>query len=386
MTAGTISATVAAMPGSGIRAIATLAWADPGAVHLEFGEPDFATPDHVVAAAAAAAAAGATRYAPTAGLPELRAAICTKLRRDNGIDADIGQVMVTAGGVGALAAAYRAILDPGSEILVPDPGWPNLTSIAVLAGGVPVPYPLGAGGDHRPDVGALDRLITPATRAIAVNNPSNPLGSCWPAEVLAEIGSWAAARGLTVISDECYDQLWLDEPPPTFSVIAPESSTITVFSLSKSYAMTGWRVGYAYASEPVIAAMTRVQETTTSCVNTPAQHAAVAALTGPQDAVGRMRDVYRTRRDDAITTAAELGLRVDRPRGAFYLWVDLPGSAGPATAFALTLLREYGVAVAPGTAFGTGGEGHLRVSLAANSSDIRRGLYAIHDLLDVGAR
>ena len=339
-----------------------------------------------MAAAGAAATAGATRYAPTAGLPELKSAICTKLRRDNGIDADPGQVMVTAGGVGALAAAYRAVLDQGSEILVPDPGWPNLASIAVLAGGIPVPYPLTADGDHRPDLTALNDLVTPATRAIAVNNPSNPLGSCWPAEVLAELGAWAAVRGLTVISDECYDQLWLDEPPSTFSAVASDALAITVFSLSKTYAMTGWRVGYAYAPEPVIAAMTRVQETTTSCVNTPAQHAAIAALTGPQDAVGRMRDVYRTRRDSAVAIAAELGLHVDRPRGAFYLWLALPRTAGPATEFALTLLREHGVAVAPGPAFGAGGEGHLRISLAAGGSDIRRGLYAIHDLLDVAAR
>ena len=353
MSHGELSAQVAALPGSGIRAIAAQAWSIADAVHLEFGEPDFATPAHVVRAAAEAAAAGATRYAPTAGIPELRAAICEKLARDNSIfGARPENVMVTAGGVGALSAAYRAVLDTGSEILVPDPGWPNLSSIARLVGAVPVPYRLDPTGDHRPDLVELDGLVTARTRAIAVNNPSNPLGTCWPAEVLAALGEWAAERGLIVISDECYDQLWLDRPTTSFSVAAPSARTITVFSLSKSYAMTGWRVGYAHADAEIIALMTRVQETTTSCVNTPSQYAALAALTGPQDMVGTMRSAYRARRDAAIALASELGLSTDHPTGAFYLWLALPPSAGPASDFALRLLRETGVAVAPGTAFG----------------------------------
>ena len=297
------------------------------------------------------------------------------------LDALPENVMVTAGGVGALTAAYRAVLDAGSEILVPDPGWPNLSSIARLVGGVPVPYRLAPSGDHRPDLIELDGLVTERTRAVAVNNPSNPLGTCWPAEVLAELGEWAAARGLIVIADECYDQLWLDRPVTSFSVAAPAARTITVFSLSKSYAMTGWRVGYAHADAEIIALMTRVQETTTSSVNTPSQYAALAALTGPQEVVGIMRSAYRGRRDAALAMAATLGLSADPPTGAFYLWLTLPRSAGPAGDFALRLLRETGVAVAPGSAFGPSGEGHVRISLAAQESDILLGLRGIHRLL-----
>jgi aspartate aminotransferase len=378
-----LSDTVAAVPPSGIRAIANAAAGRRDVVHLEFGEPDFATPAAIVEAAHRAALGGATRYGPSVGLPALREAICAKLARDNGIaDATPDQVIVTAGGVGALSAAYRAVLDEGSELLVPDPGWPNLSSIALLCGAAPVAYPLVQHGDHRPDLDALERLVTPRTRAIVINSPANPLGSTWPAEVLAALGEWAAGRGLVVISDECYDQLWLDAPVPTMSRCAPNASVITVFSLSKSYAMTGWRIGYAYAPADVIARMTRVQETTASCVSTPTQHAAIAALTGRQDCVAEMRAAYRTRRDSAVALAGRLGLSADRPSGAFYLWLRLPAHVTDSTRFALDLLETAGVAAAPGVAFGRGGEGHLRLSLAASETDVHRGLHAVRALLD----
>lgn len=379
----TLSATVAAVPGSGIRAIALAAAGRPDITHLEFGEPDFPTPPAIVAAAHEAALRGATRYGPSAGLSELREAICRKLDRDNGIaDARPEQTIVTAGGVGALTAAYRAVLDAGSEILVPDPGWPNLASIARLCDAVPVGYPLASSGDHRPDLATLDRLVTARTRALVINSPANPLGSVWPADVLTELGTWAASRGLVVISDECYDQLWLDEPAPTMSRCAPQATVITVFSLSKSYAMTGWRIGYAYAPAEVIARMARVQETTVSCVSTPTQHAAIEALTGSQAGVAQMRAAYRARRDSAVALAGRLGLPVDRPAGAFYLWLRLPDRVTDSTRFALDLLDTAGVAAAPGAAFGPGGEGHLRLSLAASETDIQRGLHAVRALLD----
>jgi aspartate/methionine/tyrosine aminotransferase len=374
-----ISPEVAATPASGIRAVANAAWAVPGAIHLEFGEPDFATPPHIVEAAGAAARAGHTRYGPSAGLPALREAVGAKLARDNalgGVGAD--RVTVTAGGVGALFAAYRALLSAGDEILVPDPGWTNFSTLATMLGAVPRGYRLDEHAGYDPDYDHLAALCGPRTRAIVVNSPSNPVGYQWSAAQLARLGEWAAGRGLVVVSDECYDQLWLDAPAVTFAAACPDAGSITVFSLSKSYAMTGWRVGYAVSSPELSAALARVQEATVSCVNTVAQHAAVAALTGDQSCVARMRAAYRDRRDTALDTARRLGLTASRPAGAFYLWLSV--STPDSHAFALDLLRRTGTAVAPGTAFGASGAGHLRLSLAAAEDDIVRGLTNISSL------
>lgn len=378
-----ISSELAGLPASGIRAVAAAAWSTPGSIHLEFGEPDFDTAEHIVSAAFRAAAAGATRYAPSAGLPELREAICAKLARDNGI-LGVGpeQVIVTPGGVGGLALAYRGVLEAGSELLVPDPGWPNLASIALLSKAVPVRYRLNRSDGYQPQLARLDELVTDRTRAIVINTPANPMGTVWPAEMLIELADWARRRGLWIISDECYDQLWLDRPAPSLAQVAPDAPVITVYSLSKTYAMTGWRIGYACGPAELIGRMTRVQETWTSCVSTPNQHAALAALTGDQAPVAAMRAAYRQRRDVALAQADALGLSVHRPEGAFYLWLTLPEQETDSTEFALRLLAETGVAVAPGRAFGPGGEGHLRLSLAAAEADLRQGLTAIRQALD----
>ncbi|MEU7874446.1 aminotransferase class I/II-fold pyridoxal phosphate-dependent enzyme [Dactylosporangium sp. NPDC049140] len=363
-----IAAEVAGTAASGIRAIANAAWAVPGAIHLEFGEPDFATPAHIVEAAHAAARTGHTRYGPSTGLPALREAIAAKLARDNGLgNTAPDRIVVGAGGVGALFAAYRTLLGTGDEILVPDPGWTNFSTLATMLGAVPRGYRLDPAANHGPDYDHLESLRGPRTRAILVNSPSNPVGYQWDAGQLAAVGEWAAARNLVVVSDECYDQLWLDRPAVPFAAAAPGVPAVTVYSLSKSYAMTGWRVGYAVTTPELAAGLARVQEATASCVNTVAQHAAVAALTGDQTPVRVMRDAYRDRRDIALRTALELGLSATRPAGAFYLWLRTEVSP-------VDLLHRTGTAVAPGPAFGAEGAGHVRLSLAAAPDDIVRGL------------
>ena len=371
----TVSRRMRGVPASGVRALANAAWGRSGAVHLEIGEPDFDAPPHVIEAACRAARNGAARYGPSAGLPGLRDAIVAKLERDNDLHVQQENVLVAAGGVGVLHAAYSSVLDVGDEVLIPDPGWPTLVSLAHTVAATPVRYPLTP--DHQPDMDALDRLCSQRMRAILVNSPSNPLGAMWNEETQARLGDWARQRGLWVIADECYDQMWFDRPATTFQCVAPDVDVITVFSTSKTYAMTGWRVGYGVAPKAMAAAMIRVQEAVASCVNAVAQHAATAALAGPQDAVLVMRDAYRRRRDDALTLAAELGLRVHRPDGAIFLWARLPESVADDGAFALDLLESQGVAVAPGSAFGPGGAGHVRISLAASDSDIRHGLEAL---------
>ena len=367
---------------SGIRALANAAWSIPGAIHLEFGEPAEPTSPAILEAAERAGRAGHTRYAPSAGLPALREAICTKLARDNGLDGSTPeQVVVSAGGVGGLHAAYRSVLDAGEEILVPDPGWPNLVSLALAVGAVPVRYPLHPLPGGFPGTAGLDELVTDRTRAIVINTPSNPTGAQWSAAEQAELGEWANRRGLWVIADECYDQLWFDEPTTTFSLAAPEAASITVFSLSKTYAMTGWRVGYVLSSVPVAQRLARMQETTASSVNTIAQYAAVQALSGSQEPVAAMRAGYRRRRELGLQVAAELGLPCARPGGAFYLWLTLPRSILDTSAFALQLLQATAVAAAPGQAFGPGGGHRLRMSLAASETDLETGLRRLADYL-----
>jgi aspartate aminotransferase len=372
--ASRVAPEVAGTAASGIRAVANAAWARPDAVHLEFGEPDFDTPAHVVEAAARAALDGHTRYGPSAGLPALREAATLKLARDNALTgARPEQVVVTAGGVGALFAAYRTLLSAGDEILVPDPGWPNFSTIATLLGAVPRGYRLDPAANFTPDYDDLAAKTGPRTRAILINSPSNPVGYQWTASEIATVGDWAEKHNLTVISDECYDQLWLDRPAATFAAAAPGVPHVTVYSLSKSYAMTGWRVGYTITSPELAAGLARVQEVTASCVNTVAQHAAIAALTGDQHCVAVMRAAYRERRDVALAAAQRLGLAVTRPAGAFYLWLSTDVEAE-------RLLNETGTAVAPGEAFGSAGAGHLRLSLAAATEHVVRGLNDIANL------
>ncbi|GHJ43100.1 aminotransferase [Catellatospora sp. TT07R-123] len=386
MTAPLISAEVAATPASGIRALANAAWRHPGAIHLELGEPDFATPGHIVEAGHAAARDGRTRYSPSVGVPALRDAVVDKLARDNGLTAAADHVVVTAGGVGGLTAAYRALLSAGDEILVPDPGWTNFSTIATMLGATARGYRLVEHDGFSPDYEHLDTLVGPRTRAILINSPANPVGYQWNAAQLAELGQWADRHGLTVISDECYDQLWLDEPAVTFAAAAPDTPAVTVFSLSKSYAMTGWRLGYAVTSGPghdrLAAALARVLEATASCVSTPTQYAGTAALAGPQDCVADMRQAYRSRRDTAVDRAAALGLSAVRPAGAFYLWLAVPSVADTA-AFALDLLAERGVALAPGVAFGSQGRSRLRLSLAARPEEIDAGLTGLAGFLNI---
>ncbi|GAA3106747.1 aminotransferase [Streptosporangium carneum] len=352
--------------------MANAAWRVPGAIRLELGEPDFATPPHIVEAAYTATRGGATRYAPTAGIPELREALAAKVGTVNGVAAAPEEVFVSCGAVEGLYAVYRALLDEGDEILVPDPGWPNFTNLAHLAGARPVGYRLLPSDGYLPDLERLDRSVTARTRAVLVNSPANPLGTVWPGTTLAAVAEWAARHGIWVIADECYDQLWLDEPSRSMAALAPDAPVVSVFSFSKTYAMTGWRVGYVVAGRPLAERIARVQETAVSCVSTPAQHAALAALRGPQEPVEEMRAAYRARRDLALAVAQEVGLPALRPEGAFYLWLDVGGR--PSAELAMDLLRTRGVAVAPGAAFGPGGEGAVRLSLAAAPEAIEEGL------------
>jgi len=371
----TLPSTIArSMPVSRIREIMDLAWEDPEAIHLEVGEPDFPTPSHVIEAAYDAAQAGHTRYAPNAGLPDLREALAEKVARRNGYEARPDQVVVTQGGIQALYLVLRALLEPGDEVLLPDPAWPNFRMIAHLLGARVLPYPLVADGDFLPRPEDLERLVTPRTRAILVNSPSNPLGTVLPRELAQTLLDFARRHNLWFIADEVYDELTFDD---TFisigSVADPDDRLVSVYSFSKVYAMTGWRVGYLIAPPDLANLLTGMQEPIVSCVNTPAQMAALAALTGPQEIVRDMRDAYRQRRDELLELLDRGGLASSRPSGAFYVWTDVSTAGVPSMDLARSLIERKHVAVAPGSAFGELGEGYVRLSLASSRGELLEG-------------
>jgi aspartate aminotransferase len=364
------------MPRSGIRRIMDLAWSlgEP-IIGLHVGEPSFATPDHVRKAAEEALERGETRYVPNAGIPALRAAISDKVRRHNHLTASAEQVVVSAGGMQALYVALSATVRAGDEVLVPDPGWPNFGMAIQLLQAVPVGYRLTPDHDFLPNLTDLESLVTPRTRAILVNSPANPLGSVLPADLAEALCRFADAHDLWLISDECYDAITFDLPHVSPGAYDQQERVLSCFSFSKTYAMTGMRVGYLVAPPTVVDTAAKMQEPLIACVNAPAQYAALAALEGPQDAVQTMRSVYRRRRDAAMRLLDEAGTTYLRPMGAFYLWLDVRDRChGDVEEWALRLLRERRVAVAPGTTFGPMGQGWIRVSLAADTDDLLEGL------------
>ncbi len=367
------------MPRSGIRRIMDLAWGLPGPViGLHVGEPSFTPPEHVVEAARVAYAAGDTHYVPNAGVGELRRAIAGKVSSTNGFATGPEQVVVSAGGAQALHNAFSLTLSAGDEVLIPDPGWPNYAMAVQLLQAVPVRYPLRPENGFRPDVGELGGLVTDRTRLIVVNTPSNPLGTVLPAGDVEALVRFAERHDLWLVSDECYDALTYEQEHVSPGRFDRDSRVLSAFSFSKTYAMTGLRVGYLVTSEAVARESAKLQEPMVACVNAPAQAAALAALRGPQDAVTAMRDAYRERRDLALAALDAQGMDYLTPEGAFYLWVDVRDrTGGDVDGWALSLLREHSVAVAPGTTFGPLGEGWVRLSLATATEDLLEGIRRI---------
>lgn len=368
------SSIASTMPVSRIREIMELAWEDPEVIHLEVGEPDFPTPEHVVEAAYEAARTGHTRYAPNAGLPKLREALADKVTRRNRYEANPDQVLVTQGGIQALYLVLLALLEPGDEVMLPDPAWPNFRMIAHLLGARVLPYPLVSEGDFLPRLEDLERLVTPRTRAILVNTPSNPLGTVVPRELVDTLLEFARRQDLWYISDEVYDEIVFDDAFVSAGAVADASDRlVSVYSFSKVYAMTGWRVGYLVAPPDLAKLLTGMQEPIVSCVNTPAQLAALAAVTGPQDIVREMRESYQERRDELLEILERGNLPSSQPSGAFYVWTDVSAANVPSMDFARSLIEREHVAVAPGSAFGDLGEGYVRLSLASSREDLLDG-------------
>ncbi len=345
---------------------------------LVVGEPDVPVAPHIGEAARRAWTEDRTDYTPNGGIVPLRQAIRDKLRRENRIEVDLEQVWMTIGATQALFQAMTLVLSPGDEVLVPDPGYTTFTMNAHILGAVPVPYQLTPQHGFEPDLSALEASITDRTRAIIVNSPSNPLGSVFGEETLRDLLALAQRHDLWVISDEVYEYFTYGTRHVSMAALDDDDRVFSVFSLSKTYAMTGVRVGYLVTPKGLGRTMRTTQEAMISCVAEPDQYAALAAIVGDHSAVQDAREHYRTNLGVAKEVLDAAGIRYLDPRGAFYLWVDVSHTTdGDVAEWALALLQREHVAVAPGSAFGRTGEGWIRVCLAATADDLRRGLAAL---------
>ena len=361
---------------SEIRVLFDRAAARHDTIRLEVGEPSFPTPDHIVAGAAAAARAGWTGYGPNGGLAGLREPLAAKVEEVDGFAAHPDRIVVTPGGMNALFSTYFALLNPGDEVLLPTPGFPNMDGMVRLLGGTPVFYHLDASDGFLPDPERLEALISDRTTMLFVNTPSNPTGTVFPGVLMQELVELCNRHDLWLLSDEVYDELVLDEAAEHSAAARYDEAdrVITVYSFSKVYAMTGWRVGYAVAPRPVADLLRKLQEPQLSCPSTISQKAAEAALLGPREPIRAMLDAYRRRRAVAIRTATEAGLELVAPAGTLYTLVRVDTHGRSMLQFALDLLDRHGVSVAPGSVFGPGGEGYVRISLAADGDQITEGI------------
>lgn len=366
---------IPAVPASGIRRIYEVAAELDGVISLGVGEPDRPVAPHILAAGAWAWAEDLTNYSPNGGLPALRQAILEKLARENRLHVDIEQVWVTMGATQGLHQAMTLLLSAGDEVLVPDPGYPVFAMNARMLEVDPVSYPLRPEQGFVPNIQELDSLVTGKTRAIIVNTPSNPLGTVLDEAQLRSLLEFAKRHDLWVISDEVYEYFTFGQPHVSIASLDDDDRVFSVFSLSKTYAMTGVRVGYLVTPPGLSGTMRTVQEATISCVSMPGQYAAIAAITGEQQHVAESREHYRSNLAAACALLDARGIRYLRPDGAFYLWVDLQhASGGDVAGWSERFLLHQLVAVAPGSAFGRSGEGWIRLCLAANEADLLEGI------------
>ena len=368
-------------PHSGIRRMADLASTIDDPVELAGGDPNFTTPQHIIDGAAARSSAGSTGYAPGEGFLELREAIAGKLARVNGVTAGPDEVCVTTGACGGLFTSLTLAVEPGGDVLVPDPGWSNYAAMIHILGARYVPYAVDGSTGWRLDPAVVEAAITPDTAALILNSPGNPTGVVFdPADLIA-MTEMATDRGIAVVSDEAYDEVVFDTEP--FSVASQVNSDqlLTVYSFSKTYAMTGWRIGYAVGPADFIGELSLLQEPVVSSAATISMHGATVALQGPQDCVTGMVAAYAGRCHQAMALLDSERIGYVAPGGSFFIMVDIRDSGLDSWSFATRLVEQHRVVAVPGLAFGQGGEGFVRVSLAAAPETILEGLARIAETL-----
>jgi aspartate/methionine/tyrosine aminotransferase len=352
-------------------------------VHLEIGEPDFATPPHVVSAVEQALEDGLTKYVPSPGIPELREAVSAHLRSLGRATASPEQVVITPGGKPVLFFTMLALCEPGDEVIYPDPGFPMYASIADFTGARPVPLPLREENDFRVDPEELAGLVTDRTKLLILNSPQNPCGSVLTIEDVEAIARIAQEQDLVVLTDEIYSSLsYSGRCPSVLDVDGMAERTVLLDGWSKTFAMTGFRLGYGVFPPALVEPVTRLMVNSVSCVPAFNQHGAIAALEGPWDAVDQMREEFRGRRDLLVDGLNAIeGISCLTPGGAFYAFPNVRALGLPCEVLADRLLTEAGVACLPGTAFGAHGDGYLRLSYASSEENLREALHAIAGLV-----
>jgi aminotransferase len=371
---------------SAIRKMLELSAKMDNVIHLEQGEPDFPTPDHILKAAEEAMKKGFTHYTDTNGILELREAVAEKLERENGIAVDPEtEVTITSGTQEAMFITAMAFLNEGDEALILDPYYPAYFEDILLAGAVPVTVPLDEKEDYKVDIETLERKVSERTKMIWMCNPSNPTGHVFTKEDLEIIAEVAKRYNLIVLVDEIYEKLVYEGVRHVSLGALPgmEDRTITVNGFSKAYAMTGWRIGYVAAEKKLSAKLRKIHYYTTLCPNSISQKAALAALTGPQDCVQEMVKEYNRRRKFVVNELNKIrGLFYTMPKGAFYVFPNFSNFKKTDDEMALYLLRKAKVVTVPGSGFGEAGKGHLRISYSVSYHELEKGMRNIRECLE----
>jgi len=353
-------------------------------IHLEIGEPDFDTPANVREAAKRALDDGWTHYGPPLGLPALREAIAADATARKGFAAPPDHVVVTPGAKPIMFYAIESLVEPGVEVIFPDPGFPIYESMTRFCGGTPVRLPIRQELDFRIDLDELERLITPRTQLLILNSPANPTGGVFTRADVERIGELVLGHDMVVLADEIYGRIVYEgEHVSLASLPGLAERTIVLDGFSKTYAMTGWRLGYAIVPEPLLAPFSRMIINSVSCTSSFSQLAAVEALTGPQDTVEAMVEEFRARRSLVVDGLNDIpGISSRLPAGAFYAFPDISGTGLDGSAFADRLLDEMGVCVLAGTAFGQVGRDHIRISYANSRDNLAEALRRIRNFVE----
>lgn len=367
-------------PRSGIRVMFDLAAQYKDAINLCVGEPNFETPGHIVERAKKALDDGLTHYNPNAGLIELRQIIADKYKREFKDDYTAENVMIAVGGMEALLLTLIAILNPGDEVIVPDPAYPNYLGQIATLGGKAVRVPLYEENGFKLQAEDLEKAITPKTKAVILNSPSNPLGVMLEKEDLEALAKVVKKNNLVVISDEVYEKIIYDGKIHFSMAQIPEvrDQVVIINSLSKTYAMTGWRLGFIVANKELISHMPKLQEGVVSCIPPFIQKAAIEAIGGPQDALEEMVKHYKRRRDIIVDGLNEIpGFKCMKTAGSFYAFANIKSFKKTSQEFAEEILKEAGVVGVPGSAFGEMGEGYLRFSFANSDENLKEAVRRI---------
>lgn len=364
------------LPRSGIREIMDLSANYADVIHLEVGEPSVDTPVNIKNAAIDAINSGYTHYTPNAGLKSLRRSITKYMANSYQLTISPDQVIVAPGAVTAIKASLLSLVEADDEVLIPDPGWPNYEQMVLSQGAVPVRYKLDENQGFKPDTIQLEKVISDKTKAIIINSPANPTGSVLSEQEVEKILALASKHDIYVISDEVYDGI-IFEGKHICPFIYDNNRVISVFSFSKNYAMTGWRVGYAIPPSHIAPTVAKLIEPMVSCASSISQMAAQEAINGPQGFIDEMREVYKKRRNKTIELFERNGVKVHKSNGSFYMLVDIAQSGLSSHDFAVSLLKEERVAVAPGITFGPSNDNLIRISLATEKSQLIEGVERI---------